>query len=43
MYHKIKFDRSCKVHRQYYPEITGADETLREMETRGNPPESEQR
>jgi hypothetical protein len=31
MYHKIELDRRYKVHRQYYPEITAADEALRAM------------
>ncbi|MEW2161089.1 hypothetical protein AB0950_38635 [Streptomyces sp. NPDC007189] len=43
MYHRIELDRTYKVHRQYYPEITAADEALRDMQARGNPPESEQR
>lgn len=43
MYHEIELDRTYKVHRQYYSEITAADEALREMQARGNPPESEQR
>lgn len=42
MYHKIVLDRTYKVHRQYYQEITAADETLRELQDRGNSPESEQ-
>jgi hypothetical protein len=28
MYHKIELDRTYKVHRQYYAEITAADEAL---------------
>jgi hypothetical protein len=32
MYHKVEFDRAYKVHRQYYPEITAADEALRAMQ-----------
>ena len=43
LYHKIELDRTYKVHRQWYPEITAADEALREMQARGNLPESEQR
>jgi hypothetical protein len=42
MYHRIELDRTYKVHRQYYPEITAADEALSAMQARGNPPESEQ-
>ncbi|NUQ97973.1 MAG: hypothetical protein HOY79_15950 [Streptomyces sp.] len=42
LYHKIELDRTYKVHRQYFPEIIAADEALREMQARGNPPESEQ-
>jgi hypothetical protein len=30
------------VHRQYHPEITAADEALREMQARGDLPDSEQ-
>jgi hypothetical protein len=43
MYHTIELDRTYKVHRQYYAEITAADEALRDMLARGNPPENEQR
>lgn len=43
LYHKIELDRTYKVHRQYYSEITAADEALRDMQARGNPPESEER
>ncbi|NKE61836.1 hypothetical protein FXN61_35780 [Lentzea sp. PSKA42] len=43
MYHKIELDRTYKVHRQYYSEITTADEALHEMHVRGDLPESEQR
>jgi hypothetical protein len=42
LYHLIELDRTYKVHRQYYPEITAADEALREMRSRGTLPESEQ-
>lgn len=42
MYHKIELDRTYKVHRQYYPEITTADRALRKMQTGGNPLEGEQ-
>jgi hypothetical protein len=41
MYHEIELDRTYKVHRQYYPEIIAADEALRDMQARGNPPEGE--
>ncbi|MGP4025983.1 hypothetical protein [Actinomadura sp. 3N407] len=43
LYHQIELDRTYKVHRQYYPELTAADEALRGMRDRGNSPESEQR
>jgi hypothetical protein len=44
LYHEIEFDhRTYKVHRQYHPELIAADEALREMQARSNPPESEQR
>lgn len=43
VYYMIELDRTYKVHRQWYPEITAADEALREMQARGNPPESERR
>jgi hypothetical protein len=43
MYHFIELDRTYKVHRQYYAEITAADAALREARARGNPPEPEQR
>ena len=43
LYYKIELDRTYKVHRQWYPEITAADEALREMQARGDLPESEQR
>lgn len=42
LYHKIQLDRTYKVHRQYYRELVAADEALREIQTRANPPESEQ-
>ncbi|MCO1576895.1 hypothetical protein M8C13_14140 [Crossiella sp. SN42] len=42
MYHQIELDRTYKVHRQYYPELTAADRALSEMRNRGNLPESEQ-
>ncbi|MEV7043688.1 hypothetical protein [Amycolatopsis sp. NPDC051061] len=41
MYHKVELDRTYKVHRQYYLEITAADEALRDMQARGDAPESE--
>lgn len=41
MYHKIELDRTYKVHRQYYGEVTTADEALRELQDRGNPPDSD--
>ena len=41
MYHRIELDTTYKVHRQYYGEITAADEALRAMQARGNPPEGE--
>jgi hypothetical protein len=41
LYHRIKLDRTYKVHRQYHAEITAADEALREMQARGVLPESE--
>ena len=43
MYHTIELDRAYKVHRQYYREITAANEALRDMRTRGDLPGSEQR
>jgi hypothetical protein len=43
MYHKIELDRTYKVHRQYYPEISAADEALSETQAGGNPPTSDQR
>jgi hypothetical protein len=43
MYHKIELDRTYKVHRQYYTEITAADEALRGMQARGDLPEGERR
>jgi hypothetical protein len=42
MYHKIELDRTYKVHRQYYSEITAADAALREIQGRGDLPEGEQ-
>ncbi|MBB4686889.1 hypothetical protein [Amycolatopsis jiangsuensis] len=38
MYHRIELDRRYKVHRQYYPEITAANEALRAMRS-GEQPE----
>ncbi|WBB61070.1 hypothetical protein O7599_00475 [Streptomyces sp. WMMC500] len=43
IYHKIRIDRTYKVHRQYYAEIRAADEALRDMQAGGNPPESDPR
>ncbi|BCL25199.1 hypothetical protein ACFFS2_39895 [Streptomyces aurantiacus] len=43
LYHMVELDRTYKVHRQWYSEITLADEALRDMQARGNPPESDQR
>ncbi|MFD7057970.1 hypothetical protein [Streptomyces sp. NPDC059906] len=42
MYHKIELDRTYKVHRQYFPEISTADRALRKMQTGGISPEDEQ-
>lgn len=42
LYHRIELDRTYKVHRQYHAEIKAADEALREMQARGDLPESEQ-
>ncbi|TDB84365.1 hypothetical protein E1264_24905 [Actinomadura sp. KC216] len=42
LYHTIELDRTYKVHRQYFPEITAADEALRDMRARGDLPDSEQ-
>jgi hypothetical protein len=43
MYHRIELDRTYMVHRQYFSEITSANEALREMQARGNLPDGEQR
>ncbi|MCP9951033.1 hypothetical protein [Actinomadura madurae] len=40
LYHRIELDRTYKVHRQYHAEIRAADEALREMQDRGDLPES---
>jgi hypothetical protein len=32
LYHEFELDRTYKVHRQWYPELTAADEALREMQ-----------
>ncbi|ALG08287.1 hypothetical protein AOZ06_16455 [Kibdelosporangium phytohabitans] len=42
LYHAITLDRSYKVHRDYYKELVIADEALRAMQSRGNPPDSEE-
>ncbi|MEV6171791.1 hypothetical protein AB0L99_26695 [Streptomyces sp. NPDC051954] len=42
MYHNVVLDRTYKVHRQYYQEVTVADEALRVLQDRGDSPESEQ-
>ncbi|MFI0482721.1 hypothetical protein [Actinomadura sp. 9N215] len=42
MYYKIELDRTYKVHRQFYPELTAADEALREMQNRGDLPKPDQ-
>ncbi|GAA4324082.1 hypothetical protein ACFQY7_16415 [Actinomadura luteofluorescens] len=42
LYHRIELDRTYKVHRQYHPEITAADEAFREMQARGGLQDSEQ-
>ncbi|MFJ4333881.1 MULTISPECIES: hypothetical protein [unclassified Streptomyces] len=42
LYYEFEPDRTYRVHRQWYPEVNAADQALREMQSRGNPPESEQ-
>ncbi|PWR12597.1 hypothetical protein DKT68_02870 [Micromonospora acroterricola] len=37
IYHRIKLDRTYKVHRQWYQEVIAADEALREMQTHDDP------
>ncbi|CAL9333842.1 hypothetical protein [Streptomyces sp. NPDC057340] len=42
LYYEFELDRTYRVHRQWYPEVNAADQALREMQSHGNPPESEQ-
>ncbi|MFY7068241.1 hypothetical protein ACOQFV_20480 [Nocardiopsis changdeensis] len=38
-YHRIEYGGAYKVHRQFYPEVNAANEALRQMRARGNPPQ----